>query len=122
MPEYAVIENDRQSIIHLAGLPQSEDLEQFIERAEAAGKDDEGVGAHGEMHFAHREVMEAESELRRRIGIGLLLTRQRDIVADRGGANVMGAAIGRFHDARAATGGNYILPRAGMAMECAASF
>ena len=73
LPKSLVEQDDGQRVVHLAGLAKGQDLEQFIERAEAAGKDDERCGAHREMHLAHREIVEAEGKFRRRIGIWLLL-------------------------------------------------
>ena len=89
LPELRIIEHDGQRVVHLAGLAQRQDLEEFVHGAEAAGKHHERRGAHGEMHLAHGEIVEAEGEVRRRIGVGLLLHGERDVEADRGGARIM---------------------------------
>ena len=94
---------------HLAGLDQSEQFEQFIERAEAARKCDQGVGPHCEMQLADREIMKLKGKIGRRIGVGLLLVRQSDIVADRRRAGVRGAAVRSLHDAGAAAGRDDII-------------
>ena len=77
-------------------------LEQFVERAETAGKRHQRVGAHREVQLADREVVKLKGQIRRRIGIGLLFVRQADIKSDRGRAGVGRAAICRFHDAGSA--------------------
>ena len=58
------IEADDRDVRRLAGLRQGEDLEQLIQRAEAAGKDDQGGGAHREMHLPAK-VVELEGQLGR---------------------------------------------------------
>ena len=65
-----------EALVHLAGLAEGQDLEQFVHGAEAAGEHHQRRGAHREMHLAHGEIVEAEGEFRRRIGIGLLLHGQ----------------------------------------------
>ena len=46
--------------------------------------------------------MELEAQVRRHIGVGRLLVRQRDVQRHRGCAHVVGTARGGFHDAGAA--------------------
>ncbi len=86
------------------GLHQGRRLEHFVERAEAAGEEDQGLGTLQKVHLADREIVEAETQFRRHIGIGRLLTRQDNVQPDRFGADIGGAAIGRLHDARPAAG------------------
>ena len=95
----------------LAGLSQRQNLEQFVERAKAAGKHHKRFGAHRQMHFAHREIMEAERQLRRRPRIGKLFVRQRDVEADARRPGVARAAIGRLHRARSAPRGDDVIAR-----------
>src|SRR5262245_8154149 len=61
------------------------------------------------MHLAHGEGVELEGQLRRRIGIWLLLARQLDVEADRRRADVGGAAVGRLHDSGTAAGRNDVV-------------
>ena len=109
VPEFRIIENDGQRFGHLAGLPEGENLEEFVERTETSREHDEGSSPHGEMHLAHGEIMEAESEVRGGIGIWLLLTGQRDVVANGRRAGIGGSAVGCFHDAGTAAGCNDIV-------------
>jgi hypothetical protein len=44
------------------GLVEGEELEHFVERAEAAGEDDQRFGEVGEPVLAHEEVVELEVE------------------------------------------------------------
>ena len=56
------------------------------------------------MHFAQRKIVEFEAQGGRDVRVTLLFVRQHDVHAQRGLACFVGAAVGRFHDARAATG------------------
>ena len=90
--------------VELAGLRQSQDLEQFVEGAEAAGKHDQRARQVREPELAHEEVVELEAQLGRDVGIGALLVRQADVQADAAAAGERGAAVGGLHDPRAAAG------------------
>src|SRR3712207_1640144 len=61
------------------------------------------------MHLAHREVMEAEGQVRGRIGIGLLLMRQGDVEADRRRTHVGRSPVCGLHDAGPAACGDDIV-------------
>ena len=80
------------------------DFEQLVERAEAAGEDHQRGGPQDEVELPHREVVELQAELRRDVGVRLLLVRQDDVEADALGADLEGAAVGGLHDAGAAAG------------------
>ena len=95
----------------LPGLRERQDLHQLVQRAEAAGKHDERARQVREPELAHEEVVELERELARDIGIRLLLVRQHDVESDRPAAGIRGAAIGRLHDAAAATGADDVTMR-----------
>ena len=82
LPVLAAEEDDRD-VLHAAGLAQRERLEQFVERAEAAGKHDQGLRPQQEVQLPHGEVVELEAQFGRDVGIGLLLVRQADVQADR---------------------------------------
>ncbi|MNY78704.1 hypothetical protein D3C86_2190670 [compost metagenome] len=47
----------------LLALHQGDHLEEFVQRAEAAGEGHQRLGAHHEMHLAQREVVELEAQL-----------------------------------------------------------
>src|SRR5215831_17689498 len=56
VPVAGAEEDDRQVLLHLARLPQRQYLEQLVERAEAARKDDERLREVGEPELAHEEI------------------------------------------------------------------
>ena len=87
---------DRSSFLRLR---ERQDLEQLVERAEAARKSDQRVRQVREPQLAHEEVVELEAQLGRDIGVGTLLLRQADVEPDAAPAGERGAAVGRFHDA-----------------------
>ena len=62
-----------------------------------------------EVELADGEIVELEAEFGRDIGVRLLLAGQADVQADRFGGHVVGAAIGRLHDARPAAGHDHVL-------------
>ena len=103
VPIFAAVEDDGD-LLHAARLAEAERVEQLVERAEAAGEDDERGGAQDEVELAHREVVELEAEIGRDVRVGLLLVRQIDVEADALGAGFERAAVGGFHDAGAAAG------------------
>ena len=95
-------EEDDGEVLDLAGLDERHGLEQLVERAEAAREDDEALGVLDEHRLAHEEVAEGDVEVE--VGVAGLLVRQLDGAADRVAAGFLAAAVGRFHDARAAAG------------------
>ena len=95
-----------------AGLLKCQEFEEFIHSAEATGKDGERIGTHGQVHLAHREIVETEGEFGRGIGIGFLLVRQRDVEPDAWRACIRGAPVGRLHDAGPAAGRDNIVAQA----------
>ena len=64
------VDEDDRKVGFLAGLAKRQKLEKLVERAEAARKHHECIRPHGEMHLAHREIMEVEAEFRRHVGVG----------------------------------------------------
>src|SRR5262249_7448586 len=87
-------------------------FEQLIERAEPAGEDDEGIGPHCEMQFAHREIVKLKGEIRCWRGVGLLLHRKSYIESNGGRIGLGRPAIRGFHDAGSATGRDDIVANA----------
>ena len=86
----------------LEGLDEGERLEEFVERAEAAGEDDESARVLHEHDLAHEEV--AEGEFDALVRVWLLLKRERDVQAHGSAARLDATLVGGFHDARAAPG------------------
>ena len=74
------------NFLHAARLAQRERVEQFVDRAEAAGKHDQRLGPQQEVQLAQREIVELKAQFRRDVGIGQLLGRQRDVQSDGFGA------------------------------------
>ena len=81
------------------GLNESENLEQFVERAVAVGKGDQGFGPQQEMQLARGKIVKAKTEIGRDVGIRILLVRQFDLQADGFRADVECAAVGGLHEA-----------------------
>src|SRR5690554_723842 len=93
---------DDREILDLAGLNQGEGLEEFVHRAETAGHDHECVGVFDQHDLSHEEIAKVQGGIE--VGILALLKGQPDPTAHRFAADVLGPAVGGFHDARAATG------------------
>ena len=85
----------------------AEGFEHLVEGAESAGEEDHGRRAEDEVKLPQREVLELEAEVGGDEGIGLLLARELDVEPDRLAADVEGAAVGGFHDPRAASGDDH---------------
>src|ERR1700735_3289801 len=64
-------QNDRYRLDR-AGLNESEDSEQFVERAVTAGKSDQRSGPQQEVHLAQGEIVEAEAKPGRGVGVWVL--------------------------------------------------
>ena len=111
VPVLAAVEDDG-NLLHPPRLAEAERVEQFVERAEAAGKDHECRRPQDEVKLAHGEVVELEAQLGRDVRVGLLLVRQVDVEADAFGADFEGAAVGGFHDAGSAAGHDHELAAA----------
>lgn len=105
-PEGGAIEDDGDLFAEFAGLGEGEHFKGFVERAKAAREDDEGFGEGGEPKLAHEEVMEVEGELGGDERVGTLLEGEGDVKADGFGAGLPRAAVGGFHNAGAAAGGD----------------
>ncbi len=107
VPVLAAVQDDQQLLRQLAGLRQRQDLEQLVERAEAARKDHQRLGQVGEPELPHEEVVELEVQLVGDVAVGALLERQPDVQPDRLAARLVRAAVGRLHDARPAARGDH---------------
>src|SRR5581483_9605344 len=76
LPVFGSEKHDRK-VVNLARLDQRECFEQFVERAETTGEDDEGVAIYDEHHLAHKKVFELQRQ--RQVLIRFLLVRQFDV-------------------------------------------
>ena len=103
VPVLAAVEDDG-NLLHPPRLAQAERVEQLVERAEAAGKDDQRGRPQDEVKLPHREVVELEAQIGRDVRIRLLLVRQVDVEADALRAGFERAAVGGLHDAGPAAG------------------
>ena len=72
-------------------------------------KDGKRIGPHRQMHLAHGKIVKAEGQLRRRIRIGLLLSRQADIETNAGRRGIAGATVRGFHNAGTAAGSDDVV-------------
>ena len=82
LPVGRAVDDDGDLLGELVGLGEGEQLEHFVQGAEAAGKDDQRLGEVGEPVLAHEEVVEVEVERGRDVGVGHLLEGQLDVQAD----------------------------------------
>src|SRR6476646_10610910 len=105
VPVSAAEEYDGE-VADLFCLNESERFEEFVKRAEAAGKDDEAETVFNEHHLAHEEVFELQTA--RLIRIGPLFERQLDVAADRNTAGFKRASIRGFHDSWSTAGDHRI--------------
>ena len=95
-------EEHHREVEDLPGLDQRQRLEQLVERAEAAGEDDERLGRLHEHHLARVEVAERDLEIE--VVVRELLVRELDVEADGEPAALARAAVRGLHAARAAAG------------------
>src|SRR5262245_21698233 len=111
VPILAAVKDNRDRL-HAVDLTQGEHFEQFVERAEAAGKKDQPLSPQQEVHLANREIAKAETQLGRDVPIRKLRLRQADVQTDGLGLSVVSAAVSRLHDSRPAAGddGEIALP------------
>src|SRR4051812_16037552 len=95
-------DEDDGELADLVGLDEHQRLEELVERAEAAGEDDEAGRVADEHELAREEEVEGERDVL--VGARRLLERQLDVEADGAGVGLARAAVARLHDARAAAG------------------
>jgi hypothetical protein len=106
VPVFAAVDYDENLFGQLVGLSEGEDFEEFVDGAEAAGKNHQRFGEIGEPELAHEEIVELEVERGRDVRIGILLEREIDVEADGFASGFVGAEVGGFHDAGTTAGGN----------------
>src|SRR5207245_9820643 len=111
VPKAAAVNENQVVFGELAGLQQREHFPEFVHGAKAARKNNEGFGELREPELAHEKVMEVEAQLGADVGIRELLVGKLDGKADGLAAGFRSAAVGGFHDARAAAGADDEPPR-----------
>src|SRR6266478_4146154 len=94
-------DHDRK-VFDLSGLNQRHCFEQFVERARAAGHNNESVGILYQERFADEEIVHPHTAIE--IGVRWLLRRELNGAADRAATNFFGAAVRGFHDTRSPAG------------------
>ena len=99
VPVVDVEEHDRE-VLDLPRLDQRQRLVQLVERAEAAGEDDEALRRADEAHLARIEVIERVRDVEVRIRV--LFVRQLDVEADREPVAFARASVRSLHHAAAA--------------------
>src|SRR6476660_3474616 len=81
-------------------LNKSERFKKFVEGTDAAGHNNEGVGIFYQQRFADEKIMQPDTTIE--IHVGSLLEWQLDVASNRAATDLFCAAVGRFHNARAA--------------------
>src|SRR5262249_26842417 len=89
-------------VTDLRGLNQGKRFEKLVERARAAGHDNESIGIFNEKRFADEKIMQSHAAIE--IRICWLLRRQFDGAPDRTPTSFLSAPVRSFHDTRATTG------------------
>src|SRR5580692_7880137 len=107
VPVLAAVDDDQNLFCQLVGLSEGQDFEQFVHRAEAAGKDHQAFGEIGKPELAHEKVMELEVERWRDVLVRMLLEGELNIEADALASGFVSAQVSGFHDAGASAGGNH---------------
>src|SRR5258707_9347572 len=100
--------NDHQNFFgQLARLGQGKDFKQLVQGAKTSGKNHQRLGQVGEPVFTHEEVVKLKIQLGSNVRVGVLLKRQADVEANGFASALAGPAVGGFHNARAAAGGDH---------------
>ena len=105
VPVFAAVDDDQNFLGELVSLGEGEDLEEFVDGAEAAGKNHQGFGEIGEPELTHEEIMELEVERGSDVRIGILLEGQVDVEPNRLAPCFVSPEVRSFHDSRTAAGG-----------------
>src|ERR1035438_9305915 len=106
MPVFAAVDDDEDFLGKFVGLREGENFEEFVDGAEAAGKNHQRFGEIGEPELAHEEIVELEVERGRDVLVGILLEGQIDVEADGFASGLVGTEVGGFHDAGTTAGGD----------------
>src|SRR5580704_1670139 len=106
VPVFAAVDYYENFLGQFIGLREGEDFEEFVDGAEAAGKNHQRFGEVGEPEFTHEEIVELEVERGSDVGVGILFERQTDVEADGLASSFVSAEVGGFHDAGTTAGGD----------------
>src|ERR1700691_5394780 len=106
VPVFTAVNYDKDFFCEFVGLGEGENFEEFVDSAEAAGKNHQGFSEIGEPKLAHEEIMEFEIERWSDVGVRILLEGQIDVKADTFASGFVSAEVGGFHDAGASAGGD----------------
>src|SRR5688572_25178906 len=82
IPVFIAKEHDRHCLSWFLGLNQSEDLEEFVHRSEAARENDQSLRQIDEPELAHEEVMKIEDKIVGHIVVHCLLVGQTNVESD----------------------------------------
>ncbi len=93
-------EQDDWEVRHCAGAGECENLEEFIQRADASGQDRHALGMAQEHRLANSERMEGDSCIH--VRVDRVRAGQHDAEAEGSPASVLGSFVGRRHQTRAA--------------------
>ena len=105
LPEFSarLVDEDDGDHVALAGLEEREDFEPFVEGAEAAGEESDGVALFDEHQLAREEVFHVhELGVAGDDRVGRLLEGEHDVEAHR--VFAAGAEMAGFHDAAGGAG------------------
>src|SRR5579875_4089538 len=103
VPEGAAVEDEGKAC-KMACLHGAQRLEEFVQRAKPAGKDDKGRGGGQKGRLARRELREGDGDIQ--IGVWPFLACEPDGQTDGARAAFTRPAIGRFHDTGTAASDN----------------
>src|ERR1700722_1224355 len=106
MPIFAAVDDDQNFFGEFVSLGESENLEEFIDGSESAGKNYQRFGEVGEPELAHEKIVKLEVERESDVGIGLLLKGKINVEANVLASGLVSSKVGGLHDARASAGGN----------------
>src|SRR4029077_14040385 len=102
LPPVIGAHDDNRKIFDFPVLNQGERFKKFVEGADAAGHNHEGVGIFYQKRLANEKIMQPDTKIE--IHVGSLLEWQLNVASNRPPSDLFWAAIGSFHDAWAAAG------------------
>src|SRR3984893_16638829 len=104
VPVFGAEQHDRHALARFVRLYERQDLEQFVERAVAAGEQHDRLGQVDKPELAHEEIMEVEAEFPADKWVVKFVVRDRDGQPDIEPLRLASAAAGRLHNAGTAAG------------------
>ena len=97
-PVFRAVEKNQDPAVQLLGLLQCQYLRQFVEGAEASGKNHQRTREVREPKLAHEKIAEFEGQLASDVGVGPLLLGQSYVETDSPPTCLRGAPIRRLHN------------------------